>query len=221
MSFWKRVKDITKANLNSLLTKAEDPEKMIDQYVLDMEEEIQQMRSVVAEAISQEKIYQKKYQNHQSEVDKWQKKAELAIEAGNDDLARKALQRKNESLQDANYYQEKFENQKTKVEEYRQRLDDYENKLESAKRKREDLKLRAKSAKAEKEINERMAGIGETSVMDDFGRMEEKILQMETQAEASSEMVPGKSLDDEFAELEAKSSVDDELAALKKKMNKE
>lgn len=223
MSFWKRVKDITMANLNDMLNKAEDPEKMIDQYVLDMDEEVQQLRSIVADAIAQEKTYKKKFDTYQDEVNKWQEKAQQAIEADRDDLAKKALERKNESLEQARFYEEKFKDQEAKVDEFKRKLNDYEDKLETAKRKRDDLKSRAKAAKAEKRLNEAVAGIGQTSASEDFKRMEEKILHMESQAEASGEMADrAKTLEDEFEELDRNStSVDDELAALKKKMGKE
>lgn len=223
MSFWKRVKDITMANLNDLLNKAEDPEKMIDQYVRDMEEEVQQLRAIVADAIAQEKTYKKKFETYQEDVNKWQEKAEQAIVANRDDLAKKALERKNESLEQAKFYEDKYKEQQVKVDGYKRKLDDYEDKLESAKRKRDDLKSRAKAAKAEKKLNEAVAGIGQTSASEDFKRMEEKIINLESQAEASGEMAErSRSLEDEFEELGKNSStVDDELAALKKKLGKE
>lgn len=223
MGFFKRLHDITMANLNDLLNKAEDPEKMIDQYVREMEEEVQQLRSIVADAIAQEKTYQKKFELYQDDVNKWQEKAEQAIVADRDDMAKKALERKNEALEQAKYYEEKHREQKEKVDGFKRKLDDYEEKLESAKRKRDDLKSRAKTAKAEKKLNEAMAGIGQTSAVEDFKRMEEKIMQMESQAEASSEVAErSRSLEEEFDELDKNSStVDDELNALKKKMGKE
>lgn len=223
MGFFKRLHDITMANLNDLLNKAEDPEKMIDQYVREMEEEVQQLRSIVADAIAQEKMFRKKFETYQEDVNKWQEKAEQAVTADRDDLAKKALERKNESLEQAKYYEEKHREQQEKVDNFKRKLDDYEDKLESAKRKRDDLKSRAKSAKAEKKLNEAMAGIGQTSAVEDFKRMEEKILHMESQAEASNEMADrAKSLEEEFDELDKNSStVDDELSALKKKMGKE
>lgn len=223
MGFFKRLHDITMANLNDLLNKAEDPEKMIDQYVREMEEEVQQLRSIVADAIAQEKMFRKKFETYQEDVNKWQEKAEQAVTADRDDLAKKALERKNESLEQAKYYEEKHREQQEKVDNFKRKLDDYEDKLESAKRKRDDLKSRAKSAKAEKKLNEAMAGIGQTSAGEDFKRMEEKILHMESQAEASNEMADrAKSLEEEFDELDKNSStVDDELSALKKKMGKE
>ncbi|AZR74563.1 hypothetical protein BBF96_14905 [Anoxybacter fermentans] len=221
MGFWKRLKDITKANLNDFLNRIEEPEKMIDQYIRDMEEEIQKLRSLVAEAIAQEKAYKKKFELNQNDVNKWQTKAEQAILANRDDLAKKALEKKNEALEQAKYYEEKYKAQQEKVDAFKRKLADYEEKLETAKRKREDLKARAKAARTEKKLNEAMAGIGQSSIMDDFNRMEEKILKMEAEAEASNEMVEmEKSLEDEFKELEEKNSIDDELTALKKKLGK-
>ena len=222
MGIFKRIKVITKASLNDLLNRAEDPEKMIDQYVRDMEEEIQKLRSVVAETISREKTYKKKFEHYDKDVNKWQEKAELAIEENRDDLARRALEKKKDALEQANYYEDKLKKQQEKVDSFKRKLDDYKDKLETARQKREDLKSRAKSAKAEKKLNDAMAGVGQSNAMDDFNRMEEKIVKIESEAEASSEMAEAdKSLEDEFEELEKKDSVDDELAALKKKMSKD
>jgi phage shock protein A len=219
--FFKRVKTVVDSELNALLDKAEDPVKMLEQFMRDMESDIREAESAVAKQIANEKMLQKKFADAQKMVEKRDEQAITAIEAGNDDLARRALEDKKMHSQTAETLRESYERAKLDSDSLRKKLDEMKAEYYEMKLKKDSLKARAESAKTRTKINRTLSGIGSDESRQGFDRMEEKVLRYEAEAETSEDLrSSNRSLDDEFKALE-KNDIDDELAALKKKMGKE
>ncbi|WP_058307105.1 PspA/IM30 family protein [Gracilibacillus massiliensis] len=219
--FFKRVKTVVGSELNSMLDKAEDPVKMLDQFMRDMESDIREVESAVAKQIANEKMLKRKADDAQALVEKRQAQAEKAIEAGNEDLARRALEDKKDQESQANTLNESWERARKDADQLREKLDEMKKEYQQMQLKKDSLKARAESAKTRTKMNRTMSSIGNDDSKRGFERMEEKVMQFEAEAETSEDMSSAsKSLDDEFEEL-GNSDVDDELAALKKKLGKE
>lgn len=219
--FFKRVKTVVDSELNSLLDKAEDPVKMLEQFMRDMESDIREAESAVAKQIANEKMLQKKYEEANKMVEKRDEQAVKAIEAGNDDLAKRALEDKKIHSQTADTLKESYERAKLDSETVRKKLDEMKAEYYEMKLKKDSLKARAESAKTRTKMNRTLSGIGSDDSKRGFDRMEEKVMQFEAEAETSEDMrSSNRSLDDDLAALET-NDVDDELAALKRKMGKE
>lgn len=223
MALFKRLRDMTMANLNALLDKAEDPVKMLDQYLRDMGDDIQDAEMAVAKQIAIEKKLKQQYEEAAELAQKREAQALQALEAGNEDLARRALVDKKSVSEKADDYKAQWENAKASADNLRSKLGEMKEQFETMKNKRDTLKARAEAAKAQKQINQVMSGFGTDNAARGFERMEERVLQMEAEAEASNEIHgSSRSLDDEFKELNKNntSAVDAELEALKAKLKK-
>lgn len=218
--FFKRMSTVVSSELNSMLDKAEDPVKMLDQFMRDMAEDIREVETAVAKQIANEKKLKRKLDDANAMVEKRQKQAEQAIEAGNDDLARRALQDKSDHETTVATLQESWERAKTDSEELRTKLDEMKKEYQEMELKKDSLKARAESAKTRTKINRTMSSIGNDESKQGFERMEEKVMQFEAEAETSEDLSKeNRTLDDEFEALN-KNDVDDELAELKEKMGK-
>lgn len=216
MGFFNRISTIFKANVNAALDQAEDPEKMLTQMTTDMQEQLVKVKQQVATSIADEKRLQRDYENEQAQADGWEQKATVALQKGNEDLARQALTRRNEHGSIASGYKEQWDKQKQAVGMLKDNLRTLERKIDEAGRKKNLLIARQKRAKAQKAIHDTMSGMKENSAFATFDRMEAKVGDMEARADAAAEMseLSNDSLEDEFAALET-GDVDDDLAALK------
>lgn len=216
-----RFSRLIKANINDLISRAENPEKILNQLILDMKEQLIEAKKQVAVAIADEKRLKKQLDNELNLSREWEKKAMMAVRAGRDDLAKEALMRKSEHDQLAQEFQGQWEAQKAAADSLREALRRLNSKIEEAKRKKNLLIARQKRAEAQKAIHETMGRLSDNSAFDAFGRMEEKITKMEADAEATAELaddMTGDSLNSAFEDLEQQSVADDALAALKSKM---
>lgn len=221
MSIFGRIGTLLKANINDIISKAEDPEKILGQLILDMKEQLINAKKQVAVAIADEKRLKKQLDSELEKAREWEKKAMMAVRAGRDDLAREALSRKQEHDELAEEFQGQWEAQKAAADKLRDSLRQLNTKIEEARRKKNLLIARKKRAEAQKTIQETMSGLNDTSAFDAFERMSEKIEQMEAEAEASAELAEGFAGDElagKFEELEADHGADEALAALKAKM---
>jgi phage shock protein A len=214
MGLFDRVSRVVRANLNDLVSKAEDPEKILDQTIIDMQEDLVQMRQAVASAIASQKRTQQQYNQAQTEANNWQQRAQLALQKGDENLAREALVRKKTHSETAVALQTQLEQQNTMVDTLKRNLIALEGKISEAKTKKDMLKARASAAKANEQLQRVVGNMSTGSAMAAFDRMEEKVLQMEARSQASAELA-GSSLEAQFAMLESGSDVDDELAAMK------
>ncbi|UJL45066.1 PspA/IM30 family protein [Virgibacillus sp. NKC19-16] len=218
--FFRRIKTVLGSELNAMLDKAEDPVKMLDQFMRDMEEDIQEAEGAVAKQIANEKMLKRKANDAKVLMEKRQKQAEQAVEAGNDDLARRALEDKAENEKQFNILDESWTNAKNDSDEIREKLDEMKKEYNQMKLKKDSLKARAETAQTKTKMNRTMSNIGSDESRQGFERMEEKVLEYEAEAETTKDLSQAaRTLDDEFESLE-ENKVDKELAELKKKKNK-
>lgn len=221
MGLFSRLGTLIRSNINELINKAEDPEKMLNQVLVDMKSQLVEAKKQVAVAIADEKRVKKQYEQEAAKASEWERKAMLAVKAGDDGLARAALARKGEHDEVSQTLRQQWEAQKQSVEQLKGALRGLDNKIEEAKRKRNILVSRQKRAEAQRTINETLSNINSTSAFDTFERMSDRVTQIEAEAEAVSEIsgaLPEASLESQFKALEASSGVDDDLSALKSKM---
>ncbi len=221
MGIFGRISTLLKANINDLVNKAEDPEKILNQLILDMKEQLIEAKKQVAVSIADEKRLKKQLDNELHMAREWEKKAMMAVRAGRDDLAKEALARKTEHDTLAAEYKAHWEAQKGAADKLRDSLRQLNAKIEEAKRRKNLLIARQKRAEAQKTIQETMSGLNDTSAFDTFERMSSKIEQMEAEAEASAELADsftGDGLASKFDALEQDHGTDEALAALKAKM---
>ena len=223
MGIFSRLKTLISSNVNDMISKAENPEKMLNQLLVDMNEQLIGSKKAVAMAIADEKKLEREVLNQESQVQEWERKAMLAVKAGKDDLAKEALLRKQEHETSLGEYKKHWEAQKASTGQLKEALRELQSKIEEAQRKKNLLVARAKRAEAQEKIQSTISSIsGSHSAFDAFDRMAQKVDQMEAQAEASKELEDfssGSSLEQRFAELEkSDASVDVLLAGLKEKM---
>ena len=214
MGLFDRLGRVFRANLNDLVSKAEDPEKVLEQAVVDMQEDLIQLRQAVARAIASKKRTEQQYNKNQQEANTWQQRAQLALSKGDENLAREALMRKKSFTDTATSLKQQLDQQSANVETLKRNLIALESKISEAKTKKDMLKARANAAKAQKQLQETIGGIDTSSAMSAFERMEDKVMQLEAESQSVAEL-EGAGLEQQFAALEAGSDVEDELAAMK------
>jgi phage shock protein A len=223
MGIFSRLGTLIKSNINDLISRAEDPEKMLNQVLLEMQQQLVEAKKAVAVAIADEKRLQKQYNSELDKAKEWERKAMLAVRAGDDQLARQALVRKQEHENISAQYQQQWIAQKAAVDKLKDALRLLANKIEEAKRKKNILIARKKRAEAQQQIANTMQGLGDTSAFDTFDRMAEKITMLEAEAEAGAELageISGDTLESKFLALESggHGTEDEALAELKAKM---
>lgn len=221
MGIFARLATLIKSNLNDLISKSEDPEKMLNQVVVDMANQLIEAKKQVAVAIADEKRLAKQAEQEAANAAEWERRAMLAIKAGDDNLAKEALGRKKEHDQLSTTLKEQWQKQKQAVDQLKTALRMLNNKIEEAKRKKNVLIARKKRAEAQKAIQETMSGLQNASAFETFERMSTKIDQIEAEAEASTELAEeysGDTLQHKFGQLEVTAAAEDDLAALKRKM---
>ena len=216
MGIFSRFSDIINSNINSLLDKAEDPEKMVRLIIQEMEDTLVEVRSASAKTIANKKEVSAQISKLENEAKDWESKAELAISKDREDLARAALQEKKKCEDAVEALSEEFaiiENQIGKLQDETAQL---QAKLADAKARQKTIIMRQKTASSRLEVKRSLDSGKIDSAMGRFEQYERKIDDLESQVEAYD--LGKKTLNDEFAELEADGKVEDELAALKKKM---
>ncbi|KYF58012.1 PspA/IM30 family protein [Sorangium sp. So ce315] len=221
MGIFARLATLIKSNLNDLISRSEDPEKMLNQVVIDMSNQLIEAKKQVAVSIADEKRLAKQAEQEAANAAEWERRAMLAIKAGDDALAKEALNRKKEHDQLATTYKDQWQKQKQAVDQLKTALRLLNSKIEEAKRKKNVLIARKKRAEAQKAIQETMSGLNNASAFETFDRMANKIDQIEAEAEAAGEIAEqytGDTLAHRFGQLEATAGADDELLALKRKM---
>jgi phage shock protein A len=223
MGIFSRLKTLISSNVNDVISKAEKPEKMLNQLIIDMNEQLIESKKAVAMAIADEKKLEREKDNQFAQSQEWEKKAMLAVSAGKDDLAKEALLRKQEYDRAAQEYQKQWEAQKASVDRLKESLRELQNKIEEAQRKKNLLVARAKRAEAQQKIQNTISSVsGNRSAFDAFDRMSAKVDQMEAQADAAKELEDlsaNASLEKRFADLEkSDASADMLLLELKEKM---
>ena len=221
MGIFSRLGTLFKSNLNEMISKAEDPEKMLHQMIIDIKNQLVEAKKQVTVAIADEKRIKKQFEEEQTKAGDWERKAMMAVRAQDDGLAREALARKVEHEASTVALEKQWQIQKQAVDNLKDSLRALNSKIEEAKRKKNILIARKKRAEAQKTIADTMSGLNDTSAFETFDRMSAKIDQLEAEAEAGAEMageLTGDSLDHKFKQLEANTGTDLALADLKAKM---
>ncbi|MDR0400322.1 MAG: PspA/IM30 family protein [Treponema sp.] len=223
MGIFARLKTLVSANINHLINKAEKPEKMLNQLIIDMNTQLIESKKAVAQAIADEKRLEREMNSQLNQSAEWERKAMLAVEKGQDDLAKEALLRKQENDNAALEYRKQWEAQHEAVGKLKNSLKELSDKIEKAQRQKNLLIARAKRAEAQQKIQDTISNVsGNRSAFDAFDRMAQKVDQMEAQADATQELedfTGNGDLDKRFAELEkSDGSADRLLQDLKDKM---
>ena len=220
MGIWERISRIFRANVNDAISKAEDPEKILNQLILDMQKQLVDAKKQVAVAIADEKRLRKQVDKEFGLAEEWKGKAMQAVKAQRDDLAKQALARHKQHAGLAAELDQQWQKQKAATDQLKATLQQLNNKIEEAKRKKGLLIARSRRADAQKQIQATMHGLAESSAFDTFAKMEERVEAKEAEADAQtelSEQITGDALARQFDSLES-SAGDDELAALKAEM---
>ena len=222
MGIFSRIGTLLKSNLNDLISKSEDPEKMLNQIVLDMGNQLVEAKKQVAVSIADQKRLEKQRDEQGDLAQEWERKAMLAVRAGDDNLAREALKRKGEHQSQFAEFGKQAQLQKDAVDKLKDSLRTLNDKIEEAKRKKNILIARQKRAEAQKTIQGTMSGLSDTGAFDTFERMSQKVEQIEAEAEATTDLgneLTGDTLQQKFKALEASGAgTDDALSELKAKM---
>lgn len=225
MGIFDRIKTIFKAEANAAIDKMEDPEKILNQSILDMQEQLNAAKAQVAESIAFEKRLKIQYDKALEKAKEWEQKAMQAVNAGRDDLAAEALGRQQEAQKEADGFRVQWQAQKDGCDKIKEKLKMMNNKIEEAKRKKGLLVAQAKRAEASKTIHKTMAGLNDNNAaFSAFERMAEKVETLEAEAQATEDlamdMANGDHLETEINNLKPSVSNNDALAALKAKMGK-
>jgi phage shock protein A len=214
MGIMDRLSNLIRANVNDLIDRAEDPEKMLDQILRDMNTNIGVARTQVAAMIAQEKELELELQETQKLSAEWGTKAKRAVDAGKDDLAREALRRKRDNDQNSVVYQQQLTAQEQTVAKLKQQMKQLEQKYTSTLSHRDALIARSRRARAQKEVPEKISAFTPMDATSDLDRMERKIRSSEAHAAALTEM-GDESYEAQFRELEVDDDIEAELRALK------
>lgn len=221
MGFFGRLARLIKSNLNDMINQVEDPAKMLNQIIIDMNVQLVEVKKKVATNIAHEKRLAAKFKAEEAAYKDWERKAMMAVRSGDDGLAKEALMRKKEHERHAAAFHAEWKKHKTNVDQLKTALRALNNKIEEAKRKKDLLLMRNEQAKALQGIADAMQGAKDESLFDAYGRMEEKIEQQLGEAEASltlNEEFSGDVLADKFEQLEQTAGADMELEELKRSM---
>jgi phage shock protein A len=216
MGLLERVGTLVRANLNDLIDKAENPSKMIKQVILDMENQLLQVKTQVAISIADQHMLEKKEKEHDDKAAEWLRKAELAVDRGQDDLARAALERQKGSERTAESFRQQVADQRAQVTTLKAALGKLEQKLGEALAKSETLLVQHRRARALGKASDARMAIGGRSTLRTFERMKDKVTRNEAVSQAKAELA-GDNLDDRFTQLERDDEVDRLLADLKAK----
>lgn len=214
MAILDRISRLVRANINDLIDQAEDPEKMIDQIIRDMQSSITVARSQVASMIAQEKELEADLQESEELAQEWEEKARRAVAAQKDDLAREALRRKHDASENVELYKEQHATQERTVEKLKQQLQLLESKYQSTLSQRDSLIARQRRAEASQKVADRVTSLSPLDASSELDRMERKIRSNESRAAATIEM-EDTSTDAQLRELDYDMEIEKELEALK------
>lgn len=218
MGLLERVSTLVRANLNDLIDRAENPSTMIKQVILDMENQLLQVKTQVAISIADQHMLEKKQAESEAKAAEWLHKAELAVEKGQDDLARAALERHKSSERTSESFKQQVEDQRAQVATLKAALGKLEQKLAEAQSKSDMLLAQHRRARALGRASDAQIAIGGRSTIRTFERMKEKVTVHEAVSQAKADMVID-DVDDRFTQLERDDEIDRLLADLKARKN--
>jgi len=215
-----RIRDLISSNLNAMLDRAEDPERMINEYLRQLNDNLNEAKVSVAAAMADEAKLHSKMVEHQAQSDQWQLKAQAALRAGDEELARQALARKLQAQKLADGYRQQYEAQDQQVEELQEALIKLESRIAEARAKRELIIAKQNRAQTQEAIQRTVRGLGNITAMDKLGQIEERVDDRLNRADALDRLNRG-TLEARFEDLEHDQELDAELAALKHSMGQD
>lgn len=216
-----RMTDILRSNINEALDRAEDPEKLIRQMIREMEEAVNKATASVGTAVANQKRLERQYDERRTQSDDWQRKAERAVEAGEDELARRALERRSALQRAADELSPAVEESRRTAQQLREQLRELKSKLEEARTRQGTLMARHRAAEARKKLAQSIHGLGDDA-FSSFERFEQRVEESEAEAEAHSEVA--NDLDDverRVRDLDRGATVEEELRSLKERLMRE
>ena len=214
MALLERVSTLVRANLNDLIDKAEEPEKMIKQVILDMQNQLLQVKTQVAIAIADQHLLEKKQKENDNAASEWVRKAELAVDKKQDDLARVALERSISYKELAESFAQQVSDQKAQVENLKTALSKLDQKLAEAQNKCDMLIAQHRRARALGKASDARSNMVDSSKAAGFDRMKRRVAHDEAVSEAKAELA-GDTVDDKFAALEKEDAIEKLLAEIK------
>jgi phage shock protein A len=222
MGIFQKLSLLLRSNINDAIARAENPEKVLNQLITDMREQLSKAKQEVAVAIADEQKMRSQVEEEHRQAAEWEKRAVLAVKEGRDDLAKQALVRQQEHADRATALEETWRKQAQETEKVKASLRELNDKIEEAKRKKNLLVAKQKRAQAQRRIHETMSGLSDRSAFEAFERVAEKIEESERKALASAEVtesLSGDTLETEFKRLEGgDDNMERRLAALKREM---
>jgi phage shock protein A len=224
MNIFDRFSRVAKSGINDILKNLEDPERIMTQALEDMQTDLVKVRQSYAEVTATQRRLMKQKEQADAVANDWKKRAQLALEKGNEELAKEALVRRQTAVEESEGLQKQLEFQNSSIDKLYEGMQMLERKILEAKSKKEQMVARARTAQSTQKVNDMISGVTGKTSMDAFKRMEDKVESLEAQAEVSREMssvnaLSGSSdLEKEFKLLEASSSVDEELEAMKRNL---
>ena len=220
MAIFERISDLIRANINDLIDKAENPEKMVKQIIIDMEEQLRKATQGLGTAMGSLNQVKKQLENAKQQSNVWQEKAKTCLEQGNEELAKQALENKVKQDKMVAQYQEMSSTMETQVNEIKTQIDTLKQKLEEARSKQAMLVARSQMADAKSQMAKTLGNMDSKSAFAKMDKMEQKIAAKEAQADAFSE-ISGvqENENDPFAQMDNENAINEELEKLKKQMN--
>lgn len=210
-----RIRDLVSANLNTMLDRAEDPEKMVNEYIRQLTDNLNEAKISVAGAMADETKLHNKMVENQAQADQWQAKAQAALRAGEEELAKQALARKLQFQKIADSYKQQYEQQDAQVEELQDALVKLESRIAEARSRRELIIAKQNRAQTQEAIQRTVSGLGNINAMGKLDQLEERVDDRLARAEALDKLNRG-TLEARFNDLEQDQELDQEFAALKR-----
>ena len=220
MAIFERISDLVRSNINDLIDRAEDPEKMVKQIIIDMEDQLRKATQGLGTAMGSLNQVKKQLENAQEQSNIWQSKAKTCLEQGNEELAKQALENKVNQDKMVAQYQEMSTSMEAQVNEIKSQIDVLKQKLEEARSKQAMLVARSQMADAKSQMAKTLGNMDSKSAFAKMDKMEQKIAAKEAEAEAFSD-ISGvqESKNDPFAQMDKENSINEELEKLKQELN--
>ncbi len=221
MSIFNRFSDVVRSNINALIDRAEDPEKMANQIILDLEKLQRQATEGVAASIAEEKRLKLLVEQNKAEAERWELRAVEALKRDNDEMAREALAQKQRFDRDYETFREQHERQVADVNQLKDNLRQLRSKIDEARRRRDNLVARSTTARTQQKIARATSTASSLDAMGKLDKMERRVDQQAAMAAAYQELDVEHNLEAKFQQMEKEKNIEDELSALKEKMKTE
>ena len=222
MAIFSRLSDLLKANINDLIDRAEDPEKMVKQIIIDMEEQLQNAVQGLGSVMASERQMRKQLEEAQTQSKLWENRAKSALKSSNEELAKQAIDTKLKADESVNQYQKMHTDISSQLSILREQVEILKKKLNEARTRQTMLVARDTVADARKEVSSAIGDLDSSGAFAKMDKMERKIAEKEAQADAAYE-ISGLNAEqnDPFANMDKQKAAEDEMARLKKELSKE